>query len=111
MLFQTLATEPPPETTTQPDLDVKTQPTGKRAKVFPNKIKTISDKITGETRADQIIMLKNDIIEGILRVGAKPKAIAKYIVEKTKTKEYRKLIKDKLGAFGSQEYIDNVNKL
>ena len=100
-----------PETTTQPDLDVKTQPTGKRAKVFPNKIKTISDKITGETRADQIIMLKNDIIEGILRVGAKPKAIAKYIVEKTKTKEYRKLIKDKLGAFGSKQYIDTVNSL
>ncbi len=100
-----------PETTTQPDLDVKTQPTGKRAKVFPNKIKTISDKITGETRADQIIMLKNDIIEGILRVGAKPKAIAKYIVEKTKTKEYRKLIKDKLGVFGSKQYIDTVNSL
>ena len=100
-----------PQTTTQPDLDVKTQPIGKRAKVFPNKIKTISDNITGETRADQIVMLKNDIIEGILRVGPKPKAIAKYIVEKTKTKEYRKLIKDKLGVFGSQQYIDNVNAL
>jgi len=56
-------------------------------------------------------MLKNDIQEAILRVGTNPKAIAKYIVEKTKTKEYRALIKNKLGRFGSQQYIDNVYKL
>ena len=100
-----------PETTTQPDLDVTSQPTGKRKKVFPNKIKTISKNITGETRADQMVMLKNDIIEGILRVGTKPKDIARYIAEKTKTKEYRKLIKDKLGVFGSEQYINNVRAL
>ena len=100
-----------PETTTQPELDDKLKPTGKRKKVFPNKIKTISKNITGETRADQMVMLKNDIIEGILRVGPKPKEIAKYIVEKTKTKEYRKLIKDKLGVFGSEQYINNVRDL
>ena len=100
-----------PETTTQPDLDVTSQPTGKRKKVFPNKIKTISKNITGETRADQMVMLKNDIIEGILRVGPKPKEIARYIAEKTKTKEYRKLIKDKLGVFGSEQYINNVRAL
>ncbi len=100
-----------PETTTQPDLDAKTKPTGKRAKVFPNKIKTIADRITGETRADQIVMLKKDIVEGIFRAGSKPKDIAKQIAAKTKTKEYRALIKDRLGAFGTQQYIDNVNAL
>jgi len=100
-----------PEVSVQPDIDQKQAPTGQRAKVFPNSIKVIADNITGETRAEQIAMLKNDIQEGILRVGTNPKAIAKYIVEKTQTKEYRKLLKDKLGAFGTQQYIDNVNKL
>ena len=100
-----------PEVSVQPDIDQKQAPTGQRAKVFPNSVKVIADNITGETRSEQIAMLKNDIQEGILRVGTNPKAIAKYIVEKTKTKEYRKLLKDKLGAFGSQQYIDNVNKL
>ena len=100
-----------PEVSVQPDIDQKQAPTGQRAKVFPNSVKVIADNITGETRGEQIAMLKNDIQEGILRVGTNPKAIAKYIVEKTKTKEYRKLLKDKLGAFGSQQYVDNVNKL
>jgi len=100
-----------PEVSVQPDIDQKQEPTGQRAKVFPNSIKVIADNITGETRAEQIAMLKKDIQEGVLRVGTNPKAVAKYIVEKTQTKEYRKLLKDKLGAFGSQQYIDNVNKL
>jgi hypothetical protein len=100
-----------PEVSVQPDIDQKQEPTGQRAKVFPSSIKVIADNITGETRAEQIAMLKKDIQEGILRVGTNPKAVAKYIVEKTQTKEYRKLLKDKLGAFGSQQYIDNVNKL
>ena len=100
-----------PEVSVQPDIDQKQAPTEQRAKVFPNSIKVIADNITGETRGEQIAMLKNDIQEGILRVGSNPKAIAKYIVEKTQTKEYRKLLKDKLGAFGSQQYVDNVNKL
>ena len=100
-----------PEVSVQPDIDQKQAPTGQRAKVFPNSVKVIADNITGETRGEQIAMLKNDIQEGILRVGTNPKAVAKYIVEKTQTKEYRKLLKDKLGAFGSQQYIDNVNKL
>ncbi|MAJ74887.1 hypothetical protein CMK13_18025 [Candidatus Poribacteria bacterium] len=100
-----------PEVSVQPDIDQKQAPTGQRAKVFPNAIRVISDTITGETRAEQKAMLKNDIQEAILRVGTNPKAIAKYIVEKTKTKEYRALIKNKLGRFGSQQYIDNVYKL
>ena len=100
-----------PETTTQPDMDTKAKPTGRRAKVFPNSIKVISDNITGEIRAEQIAFLKNDITEAILRVGTDPKKVAKYIVEKTKTKEYRALIKKALGPFGSEQYIDNVNKL
>jgi len=100
-----------PQVSVQPDIDQQQAPTDQRAKVFPNSVKVIADNITGETRAEQIAMLKNDIQEAILRVGTNPKAVAKYIVEKTKTKEYRKLIKDKLGAFGSQEYINNVNKL
>ena len=100
-----------PQTDTQKDFDAAEVQSTARPKVFPNKIKTISNNITGETRADQMVMLKNDIIEGVLRVGPKPKDIAKYIVEKTKSKEYRKIIKDKLGVFGSKEYIDNVNAL
>ena len=100
-----------PQTDTQKDFDAAEVQSTARPKVFPNKIKTISQNITGETRADQMVMLKNDITEGILRVGPKPKEIAKYIVEKTKSKEYRKIIKDKLGVFGSKQYIDNVNAL
>ena len=101
------------DTTTQTDFDEK--PAAKerrpRAKVFPNSIKVISDNITGEIRAEQIAFLKNDITEAILRVGTDPKKVAKYIVEKTKTKEYRAIIKKALGPFGSEQYIDNVNKL
>lgn len=100
-----------PETTTQPDLDDKLKPTGKRDKVFPNAVKAIADNITGETREDQKVLLKNDIEEAILRVGTNPKDIVKYIVKKTKTPAYRKLIKDKLGRFGSDQYIDNVISL
>ena len=37
--------------------------TGRRKKVFPNKVKVIKDNITGETRADQMVLLKNDIEE------------------------------------------------
>jgi len=99
------------ETTTQPDIDARTQPTGKRAKVFPNSVKVIADNITGEIRGEQIVMLKNDITEAILRVGTDPKKIAQYIVQKTKTKEYRAIIKKALGPFGSEQYIDNVIKL
>ena len=100
-----------PETTTQPDIDTKAKPSGRRTKVFPQSVKVLADNITGEIRGEQIAFLKNDITEAILRVGTDPKKIAKYIVEKTKTKEYRALIKKALGPFGSQQYIDNVNKL
>ena len=72
----------------EPDIDQKQAPTGQRAKVFPNSVKVIADNITGETRGEQIAMLKNDIQEAILRVGTNPKAVAKYIVEKTKTKDF-----------------------
>ena len=101
------------DTTTQTDFDEKpaTKERRPRAKVFPNSIKVISDNITGEIRAEQIAFLKNDITEAILRVGTDPKKVAKYIVEKTKTKEYRAIIKKALGPFGSEQYIDNVNKL
>ena len=100
-----------PEVSVQPDIDQKQAPTGQRAKVFPNAIRVISDTITGETRAEQKAMLKNDIQEAILRVGTNPKAIAQYIVEKTKTKEYRALIKAKLGRFGSQPVTINNKHL
>ena len=100
-----------PETTTQPDIDTKAKPSGRRTKVFPQSVKVLADNITGEIRGEQIAFLKNDITEAILRVGTNPKKVAKYIVEKTKTKEYRALIKKALGPFGSQQYIDNVNKL
>ena len=100
-----------PEVTVQPDIDQQQAPTDKRAKVFPNAVKAIADNITGETRADQKVLLKKDIEEAILRVGTNPKSIAQYIVEKTKTKEYRALIKDKLGRFGSDQYIENVISL
>ena len=98
--------------TPQKDFDSPSQkPIGKRDKVFPNAVKAIADNITGETREDQKVLLKNDIEEAILRVGTNPKAIAQYIVKKTKTKEYRALIKDKLGRFGSDQYIENVISL
>jgi len=98
--------------TTQKDFDSPSQkPVGKRDKVFPNAVKAIADNITGETREDQKVLLKNDIEEAILRVGTNPKDIVKYIVKKTKTPAYRKLIKDKLGRFGSDQYIDNVVSL
>tara|TARA_R110002020_G_scaffold134934_2_gene301311 strand:- start:13 stop:9384 length:9372 start_codon:yes stop_codon:yes gene_type:complete len=100
------------DTTRQEDFDSPSQkPIGKRDKVFPNAVKAIADNITGETREDQKVLLKNDIEEAILRVGTNPKAIAQYIVKKTKTKEYRALIKDKLGRFGSDQYIENVISL
>ena len=99
------------EVSVQPDIDQKTKDRSGRAKIFPSSVKVIADNITGETRADQISLLKNDITEAILRVGVNPKKIAKYIVEKTKTKEYRALIKKALGPFGSEQYIDNVNRL
>ena len=99
------------QTSEQPDLDIKEEPTGKRKKVFPNKVKVIKDNITGETRADQMTLLKNDIEEAIMRVGSKPKDVAKYIVEKIKSPKYRKLIKNQLGVFGSKQYIENVEKL
>jgi hypothetical protein len=73
-----------PEVSVQPDIDQKQKPTGQRAKVFPNAIKAIANTITGETRAEQKALLKNDITEAILRVGTNPKAIAQYIVKKTK---------------------------
>ena len=100
-----------PEVSVQPDIDQKQKPTGQRAKVFPNAIKAIANTITGETRAEQKALLKNDITEAILRVGTNPKAIAQYIVKKTKTPQYRKLIKDKLGVFGREQYIKNINSL
>ena len=100
-----------PEVTVQPDIDQQQAPTDKRAKVFPNAVKAIADNITGEARADQKVLLKKDIEEAILRVGTNPKDIVKYIVKKTKTPAYRKLIKDKLGRFGSDQYIENVISL
>ena len=99
------------DTDQQSDFDQKTKGDKGRAKVFPNTVRVIADTITGETRAEQQAMLKNDIQEAILRVGTNPKAIAQYIVEKTKTKEYRAIIKAKLGRFGSQQYADNVFRL
>ena len=101
------------DTTEQKDFDER--PTrkerGRRTKVFPQSVRVLADNITGEIRGEQIAFLKNDITEAILRVGTDPKKVAKYIVEKTKTKEYRALIKKALGPFGSQQYIDNVNKM
>jgi hypothetical protein len=99
------------ETTSQPDIDKKSEPSGVRARVFPNSVKAIADNITGEVRADQIVFLKNDITEAILRVGTNPKKVAQFIVEKTKSKEYRAILKKALGPFASEQYIDNVNKL
>jgi len=77
------------DTDQQADFDQKTKGDKGRKKVFPNAVRVIADTITGETRAEQKAMLKNDIQEAILRVGTNPKAIAQYIVKKTKTKEYR----------------------
>ena len=99
------------ETSEQPDIDKKSEPSGARAKVFPNSVKVIADSVTGEVRAEQIVLLKNDITEAILRVGTNPKDVAKFVVEKTKSKEYRAILKKALGSFGSEQYIDNVNKL
>ena len=99
------------DTDQQADFDQKAKGDKSRAKVFPNAVRVISETITGETRAEQKAMLKSDIQEAILRVGTNPKAIAQYIVKKTKTKEYRSLIKSKLGKFGSEQYIDNVFRL
>jgi len=99
------------DTDQQADFDQKAKGDKGRAKVFPNAVRVISETITGETRAEQQAMLKSDIQEAILRVGTNPKAIAQYIVKKTKTKEYKSLIKSKLGRFGSEQYIDNVFRL
>jgi len=100
-----------PETTEQKDFDSPSLQGKARPKVFPNSIRVLSDNITGELRADQIVMLKNDITEAILKVGTDPKKVAQYLAEQTKTKEYRAIIKKALGPFGSQEYIDNVYRL
>ena len=55
-----------PQVSVQPDIDQQQAPTDQRAKVFPNSVKVIADNITGETRGEQIAMLKNDIQEAIL---------------------------------------------
>ena len=92
------------------EVEVTPQETG-RAKVYPSTLEVISEKITPETRADQTAMIQQDIDRGIASIGISPKSIAQEISSKTKSKEYRTLIKNQLGKWNSTEYNENVDRL
>ena len=95
---------------TQVETDTR-QEIPQRPKVYPASLEVISEKITPETRADQTAMIQQDIDRGIASIGISPKSIAQEISSKTKSKEYRKLIKNQLGKWNSTEYNENVDRL
>ncbi len=92
------------------DIDVTPQETG-RAKVYPATLEVITENITPEVRSEQTTMIKDDINRAVATVSTSPKAVAKNIVNQIKTKEYRQLLKDKLGRWNTEQYNNNVDRL
>ena len=92
------------------DIDITPQETG-RAKVYPATLEVITENITPEVRSEQTTMIKDDINRAVATVSTSPKAVAKNIVDQIKTKEYRQLLKNKLGRWNTEQYNNNVDRL
>ena len=82
-----------------------------RAKVYPASLEVITENITPEVRSEQTVKIKDDINRAVATESTSPKAVAKSIVKQTQTPAYRKLIKDKLGKWNSDQYNNNVDRL
>ena len=92
------------------DVDVTPTEVG-RAKVYPASLEVITENVTPEVRSEQTTMIKDDINRAVATVSTSPKAVAKNIVDQIKTKEYRQLLKNKLGKWNSEQYNNNVDRL
>jgi len=94
------------------EIDVDVTPTETaRPKVYPATLEVITENITPEVRSEQTTMIKDDINRAVATVSTSPKAVAKNIVNQIKTKEYRQLLKDKLGRWNTEQYNNNVDRL
>jgi len=82
-----------------------------RPKVYPASLEVITENVTPEVRSEQTTMIKDDINRAVATVSTSPKAVAKNIVNQIKTKEYRQLLKDKLGRWNTEQYNNNVDRL
>jgi len=92
------------------DVDVTRQETG-RAKVYPVTLEVITENVTPEVRSEQTVMVKDDINRAVATVSTSPKVVAKNLVDQIKTKEYRQLLKNKLGKWNTEQYNNNVDRL
>ncbi len=92
------------------EVDVTPQETG-RAKVYPATLEVVTENITPEVRSEQTVMVKDDINRAVATVSTSPKVVAKNLVDQIKTKEYRQLLKNKLGKWNSDQYNNNVDRL
>ena len=92
------------------DVDVTPTEVG-RAKVYPASLEVITENVTPEVRSEQTTMIKDDINRAVATVSTSPKAVAKNIVDQIKTKEYRQLLKNKLGRWNTEQYNNNVDRL
>ena len=94
------------------EIDVDVTPTEvARPKVYPASLEVITENVTPEVRSEQTTMIKDDINRAVATVSTSPKAVAKNIVNQIKTKEYRQLLKDKLGRWNTEQYNNNVDRL
>ena len=82
-----------------------------RDKVYPASLEVITENITPEVRSEQTVKIKDDINRAVATESTSPKVVAQSIVKQTKTPAYRKLIKDKLGKWNSEQYNNNVDRL
>ena len=95
---------------TQVETDI-TQEIPQRDKVYPAALEVITENITPEVRSEQTVKIKDDINRAVATESTSPKVVAKSIVKQTQTPAYRKLIKDKLGKWNSDQYNNNVDRL
>jgi hypothetical protein len=94
------------------EVDVEIEPVDtSRPKVYPATLEVITENITPEVRSEQTTMIKDDINRAVATVSTSPKVVAKNLVDQTQTKEYRQLIKNKLGKWNSEQYNNNVDRL
>jgi hypothetical protein len=94
------------------EIDVDVTPTEvARPKVYPASLEVITENVTPEVRSEQTTMIKDDINRAVATVSTSPKAVATNIVNQIKTKEYRQLLKDKLGRWNTEQYNNNVDRL
>ena len=94
------------------EIDVDVTPTEvARPKVYPASLEVITENVTPEVRSEQTTMIKDDINRAVATVSTSPKAVATNIVNQIKTKEYRQLLKNKLGRWNTEQYNNNVDRL